>query len=631
VSLFAGAALAGVVFSGFVAWGHPILSARWGLLWRLALWAAVGAVGTLAALRLPRRLALILGVLAAAAVRIAALAGPATTSDDLYRYAWDGRVQAAGIDPYRYPPAAPEMAGLREPWLWPDPAGCAALGRAPACTRINRPQVRTIYPPLAEAWFGVVYRVTGIGHRDKPWQAAGLLTDLATVGLLVVGLRRWGRDPRWVAMYALSPAPVLEFVNNGHVDGLAVTFVVAAVVAAGAGAGSPKRAPALGRDVAVGLLVGAAALVKLYPGILLVALVGLPRARPWRSAIRSAAAAGVLALAAYLPHVLRVGIHVLGYLPGYLIEEHYDGGRFVLAGALGLSGVAADAAASLAVAGAVGWVLWRRPDATRAGALLLAVLLLTTTPVQPWYAVSLLAVATLAAWPWWAPVVAAGYPYFFAVILVHPSITGIGQASYGAALVLVVFFALRHRIEPQLQRNRMVGGESGSRDRRHRHQTGITVEVECEIERTRRGRRRWGRPGARGLQGGGLGVTEVDVPAGARSGVHVVGLIPRPVVVLDGDAAGVDRGGDRHVAERTAGPHRDRHTARGQPRGRGRAAVGRGHGVVRHDRDLDGEHDHAGRWVEGRRRQDSKGAGWHGGAIALGVALGGRFPRQQGC
>ena len=38
---------------------------------------------------------------------------PPTLSDDMYRYVWDGRVQAQGINPYLYPPKAPELAYLR--------------------------------------------------------------------------------------------------------------------------------------------------------------------------------------------------------------------------------------------------------------------------------------------------------------------------------------------------------------------------------------------------------------------------------------------------------------------------------------------------------------------------------------
>ena len=46
------------------------------------------------------------------------------TSDDIYRYVWDGRVQLAGIDPYRFVPLDPALTlPARRPAL---PAGWAA-------------------------------------------------------------------------------------------------------------------------------------------------------------------------------------------------------------------------------------------------------------------------------------------------------------------------------------------------------------------------------------------------------------------------------------------------------------------------------------------------------------------------
>ena len=36
-----------------------------------------------------------------------------TLSDDMFRYVWDGRVQAAGLSPYRYAPDARELIDLR--------------------------------------------------------------------------------------------------------------------------------------------------------------------------------------------------------------------------------------------------------------------------------------------------------------------------------------------------------------------------------------------------------------------------------------------------------------------------------------------------------------------------------------
>jgi hypothetical protein len=438
VLLFIGAAGVEAALLAVISRGAPLPTSGWSSLTRLALASGAWLVAVLVVWRLPRRRALVLVLSAAVALRVAALAGPPTTSDDLYRYAWDGRVQAAGIDPYAEPPASPQLAGLRVAWLWPDSAACVQIGKAPGCTRINRPAVRTIYPPVAQAWFAAVYQVGGIGARHKALQVGGLIADLLTVGLMVGGLRRLRRDPRWVALYALSPLPALEFVNNAHVDVVGVMFIMAAMVVA-AGPASPAGDSPVWRDMAVGLLLGAAALIKLYPAVLLVAVVGLSRARPWRSLARATGAAAALAVLAYGPHVAAVGVRVLGYLPGYLREEHYDHGeRFLLLGAAGFSGWIADAAAVAALVAALAWVLWRRPPLPAGAGVLLVALFLTTTPVQPWYAGSLLAVVAIAAWPWPVAVVVAGYPYFFAVILNSPYRVGLGRVSYGAALVLLV-------------------------------------------------------------------------------------------------------------------------------------------------------------------------------------------------
>ncbi|WP_345708857.1 hypothetical protein [Kitasatospora paranensis] len=80
------------------------------------------------------------------------LLAPPRTSDDAYRYVWDGRVQAAGISPYRYAPDDPALAGLRagSPDLFPPAGRCAGWDErrtaAGACSRLNRPAVPTIYP-----------------------------------------------------------------------------------------------------------------------------------------------------------------------------------------------------------------------------------------------------------------------------------------------------------------------------------------------------------------------------------------------------------------------------------------------------------------------------------------------------
>src|SRR5215211_2454643 len=46
----------------------------------------------------------------AAAFRFDLVAERPYLSTDVYRYVWDGRVQARGINPYRFSPSAPELA-----------------------------------------------------------------------------------------------------------------------------------------------------------------------------------------------------------------------------------------------------------------------------------------------------------------------------------------------------------------------------------------------------------------------------------------------------------------------------------------------------------------------------------------
>ncbi|MDQ6782528.1 MAG: DUF2029 domain-containing protein, partial [Actinomycetota bacterium] len=447
--------VAGVALSVAEATSRPILGARWTLLDVLAAWAGVWVVGVVCALHLPmrRRRAVMAIAVVAVALRLGALASGPTLSDDLYRYSWDARVQLSGVDPYRYPPQAKELRALRESWLWPDAAGCAHIERPPGCTRINRPSDRTIYPPVAEGWFAAVYRVGGgIDSRAKLWQGTGLATELATMGVLTAVLLRRRRDPRWLALYGLCPAPVIEVINDGHVDGLAILFLIAAFLALSPRRGPPTPqtdptpserllppVPSTGRAAVAGTLIGASALVKLYPIVALLAVWVAPGIR-WRHRLASATAAVGLIAVGYAPHVAAVGIKVLGYLPGYLREEHYTGtsSRFLLPALFHLHGRAAEEAVVAAVAATAVVLIVRRPPAVQAVTILIGVLLLAATPVQPWYAVTLVALATMARKPWWGLVAAAGYPYFFAVILSAVHQTGIGQIAYGAAATGVV-------------------------------------------------------------------------------------------------------------------------------------------------------------------------------------------------
>jgi hypothetical protein len=424
-----GAVLA-LALATFLAWRttqeNSILGNTARLLAEILGWWVVWAVALACLRRSTSRHLLLVVVLGALALRVVTITPVVPLSDDLYRYAWDGKVQAAGIDPYRYPPTAPELERLHDDWLWPDDEECAERDRPPGCTILNRADVRTIYPPVAQLWFVTGHALGASQLQDLGWQLLALVADVATMLLLWRVLLQRGRDPRWVAVYAWSPVAVLEAVQNGHVDGLATLLVVAAVALAG-------RRPGWS-----GAALGGAAMVKLYPALLLPVLLG-------RRPVRVGTAFAAVCVVSYVPHVLAVGWDVLGYLPGYLQEEDYaSGDRYLLLRPLGLTGLPATVVAGLLGLAVLAVVLRRvravPDDVAGPAALLLGSALLLATPVQPWYGLPLAALATLAVRPVWLVVPAAAYPAFFAVIEDGPTgwAARVGSASFAAALAVLL-------------------------------------------------------------------------------------------------------------------------------------------------------------------------------------------------
>jgi hypothetical protein len=409
--LAAGAAWAGLAATTAVTLhlGTPD-AARWPLLGAIgALW-VLFAVAAWLLMRVPARAAVPLLVAGGLGLQALALTVPPRMTDDFYRYAWDGRVQAAHIDPYRYPPTAPELAGLRDEWLFPS-----------GQPRLNHPGVRTIYPPAAEAYFLGLHYLSPPGSRQLPLQAAaGALAVLTTLVLVGVA-RRSGADPRCAVLWAWCPAVFLEAGQNAHVDVL-------------------------------GALLGMAVAVKLLPALVLpAALARGPHRRRWAvPAAVGGSAATVFALL-YLPHVLAVGPKVLGFLPGYLSEEGYGGtGRFALARLL-LPDAASPYASALVLAAAA-WLAWRTAEpgrAARSALPLTGVAFLLAGPSYPWYALLLVALVALDGRAEWLAVAAAAYPAYFAGALGIRHET-MQRWAYGAALavVLAVVAARRPTVRP---------------------------------------------------------------------------------------------------------------------------------------------------------------------------------------
>jgi alpha-1,6-mannosyltransferase len=207
-------------------------------------------------------------------------------SSDIYRYVWDGRVQAAGINPYRYFPAHEALAFLRDGSIFP---------------HVNRADFAvTIYPPVAQFFFLVVTR---IGESVTVMRLALLGCEAVTVALIMLLLRRTGCPATRVIAYLWHPLPLWEIANSGHVDALMVSLMMVGLWIAFCG-------HALRGAAVVALSV----LVKPISAPVLAGIW-----RPWDLKV-PLVVIGTIALC-YLPY-LSVGSGVLGFLTkGYLVEE----------------------------------------------------------------------------------------------------------------------------------------------------------------------------------------------------------------------------------------------------------------------------------------------------------------------
>ncbi len=304
----------------------------------------------------------VLGIAAIAVLmRIPVVLSPPYLSTDVYRYVWDGRVIAAGINPYRYVPADPHLEALRDTEIFPN------INRADSAV--------TIYPPFAEVIFLTVTRVS---ESVTAMKAAMVGFELITFVLLVSLLAAESLPTGRVAVYAWHPLVVWEFAGSGHIDAALIALVMAALWAA-------RR----GRNGLTGLFLAGATLTKLYPAVLLPAFFWR-----WKWAMPLIFVAGIIV--GYLPFS-GVGWPVFGFLPGYAGEEGFDAGGagFYLLSLLrylpplaGLSGQAyVIGAAALLVALAAAIVLTRDNTGSpfAAGAVLAATFTILVSPHYPWY------------------------------------------------------------------------------------------------------------------------------------------------------------------------------------------------------------------------------------------------------
>jgi hypothetical protein len=291
-----------------------------------------------------------------------------TLSEDLYRYLWDGRLVAHGVNPFPHAPSDPALAPYRNGLL----------------QRLNHADVPTIYPPAAQLLFAAT---AAVSETPVAWKLLLLALETLLVLSLQRLLRNRGLPPERLLLYYWNPLVLVESFGSGHVDLAAAAFLLLALWM------YEER-----RRARAGIALALAVLTKLVPALLIPYFL---RRRAWTLLAAAAATVAVL----YAPF-LGAGPALGTGLGAYARHWEFNGAayhllRHVIASELSVRRVLA-AILFLATLG----IAWRARSATGAALACLVALLLLNPTLFPWYLVPI--VALLPLHPDWGMIVFSG-------------------------------------------------------------------------------------------------------------------------------------------------------------------------------------------------------------------------------
>ena len=285
---------------------------------------------------------------------------PVVLSKDMYRFIWDGRVQQSGINPYQYPPAAEELQTLRDERIYPN---------------INRKDYPTLYPAGAQIFFRISYAL--VGDSVFGFKSLLVLFDILTLLVLTALLNVYRYEATRLILYAWNPLVIFEISYSGHLDGITVFFMAAALYLT-----------ALRQKIPAIIMLAFASAIKLYPALLLAAI--LNRGERIKGLITFSCTFVLF----YLPYIT-AGDKISGFLPIYL-KNPYESFNLGLKNLImhlfpGLSYyfLSQIFILTLAAAGTIFFFRYKQSDMVLRSAYILTALLILLMPssLHPWYVI----------------------------------------------------------------------------------------------------------------------------------------------------------------------------------------------------------------------------------------------------
>jgi hypothetical protein len=139
-------------------------------------------------------------------------------SDDVYRFIWDGRLAANGVNPFSYLPS--QVMQMK-----PVTGVTAEL-----FAHLNSPDYFTIYPPVLQGIFLLAAKLfpVNVFAAIVFMKCIILLFEVGTSVLLLQLLKKLSLPRHLYLLYILNPLVITELTGNVHFDGVMIFFVLLA-------------------------------------------------------------------------------------------------------------------------------------------------------------------------------------------------------------------------------------------------------------------------------------------------------------------------------------------------------------------------------------------------------------------
>ena len=158
---------------------------------------------------------LIMGIV----MRLLLLPSLPSLSDDVFRFIWDGRLLANGINPY-----------LQLPSVILENTTISGID-ASLFNQLNSPHYFTVYPPIAQItfWLAAAISPNSIQGSIIILRVINIAADLGCLWLMIQLLAELKLSKHYALLYFINPLVILELTGNLHHEGIMLFFILGAI------------------------------------------------------------------------------------------------------------------------------------------------------------------------------------------------------------------------------------------------------------------------------------------------------------------------------------------------------------------------------------------------------------------